>query len=117
MNSYQKLLLATKPGVAATQSVVEKKKNKDRGFKTAPDGRLIIDDDDSDSDNNKVKKGVSFSSDSDSEDGDNSSAAETLPLTNRKRKRADTASVRSGFSGVSSQRSLKYKAGGVGIHR
>lgn len=106
-------ITATKPGQQAPQTAVEKKK--DRGFKTAPDGRLIIEDDDSDSDSEKKKKGIRFSSDSDSED--NSSAAETLPLTNRKRKRAESVSVKSGFSGVGSQGSMKYKSGGVGIHR
>lgn len=95
---------------------MEKKKGKDRGFKTAPDGRLIIEDDSSDSEAEKNKKGISLAPDSDSDDG-NSSAAETLPLTNRKRKRADSASVKSSFSRASSHGSMKYTTGGVGIHR
>lgn len=100
-----------------TQNPVEKNRSKDRGFKTASDGRLIIEDDGSDSDDEKKKKGVvNLSSDSEDDD-DNASAAETLPLTSRKRKRVDSFSMKSGFSGVSSQGSMKYKSGGVGIHR
>ncbi|XP_057657541.1 RRP12-like protein [Diorhabda carinulata] len=105
-------ITATKP-VDKQQSVVEKKKSdKDRGFKTAPDGRLIIkDDSSSDSDDdNKLK----FSDDSESED-DSQSKAETVLLTDRKRKRTGS-SVKSGYSS-SSQPPMKYRTGGVGIHR
>lgn len=119
LNSYKFcfIVLATKPGQTASQPFQEKKKNnKDRGFKTAADGRLIIEANDSDSDTDKKKKSINFSSDSESED-ESTSAAETLPLTNRKRKRTDSFSMKSGFSGVSSQASMKYKSGGVGIHR
>lgn len=57
---------ATKPGQIPAQ-LTEKKKAKDRGFKTAPDGRLIIEDDDEDSDSDKNKKKESkWTSDSDS---------------------------------------------------
>lgn len=45
---------------------------------------------------------------------DGQSAAETLVLSNRKRKRAQ--SVKSGTSGFS-QPPMKYQTGGVGIHR
>ncbi|CAG9830042.1 unnamed protein product [Diabrotica balteata] len=105
-------ITATKPGLI--QTTFEKKKpEKDRGFKTAPDGRLIIkDDSSSDSDDDKKLK---FSDDSDSDD-DSQSKVETLLLTDRKRKRSN-ASVKSGFSSVSSQPPNKYKTGGVGIHR
>lgn len=116
---HSRSFLATKPGQPSTsQPVQEKKKSKDRGFKTAPDGRLIIEDDDSDSDTDKKKKTtINFSSDSDSDDEGATSVAETLPLTDRKRKRADSFSMKSGFSGASSKASMKYKSGGVGIHR
>lgn len=94
--------------------LVEKKKEKDRGFKTAPDGRLIIkDDSSSDSEHEQKKSKINFdSNDSDSDDG--RSAAETLLLTDRKRKRS--GSVKSGFSSAS-QPPIKYKTGGIGIHR
>uniref|UniRef100_A0A6P7FHR4 RRP12-like protein n=1 Tax=Diabrotica virgifera virgifera TaxID=50390 RepID=A0A6P7FHR4_DIAVI len=105
-------ITATKPGLV--QPTLEKKKpEKDRGFKTAPDGRLIIkDDSSSDSDDDKKLK---FSDDSDDDD-DTQSKVETVLLTDRKRKRSN-ASVKSGFSSVSSQPPMKYKTGGVGIHR
>ncbi|KRT79477.1 hypothetical protein AMK59_7165, partial [Oryctes borbonicus] len=105
-------ITATKPG---QQSQIEAMKKKDKGFKTAPDGRLIIeDDDDESSDNGNKNKSFNFDSDSDSDD--TQSKAETILLTNRKRKRKDTASVKSGFS-ATSQPPSKYKAGGTGIHR
>lgn len=96
--------------------VDKKQKEKDRGFKTAPDGRLIIKDDtDSESEKDVKKDKINLTlDDSDSDDG--KSAAETLLLTDRKRKRS-TNSVKSGLSSVSSQPPVKYKPGGVGIHR
>lgn len=61
--------LATQPGVSNPK--IPEKKVKDRGFATAPDGRLIIrDDNDKDSDaeeRNKKKRKISFLQ-SDSED-------------------------------------------------
>ncbi|KAL3267861.1 hypothetical protein HHI36_007002 [Cryptolaemus montrouzieri] len=52
----------------------------------------------------------------DKSDSDDDSV-ETLPLTNRKRKRSATSSVKSGISTASSKASTKYKTGGIGIHR
>lgn len=113
------LISATKPGQAPLLQLPsdKKKKEKDRGFKTAPDGRLIIKDDSgSDSDGEpKTKTKINFASD-DSDSDDGKSSAETLLLTDRKRKRS-TSSVKSGFSSVSSLPPTKYKTGGVGIHR
>ncbi|EFA09698.2 RRP12-like protein [Tribolium castaneum] len=109
-------ITATQPGSAPFCPATSKKPKpeKDRGFKTAPDGRLIItDDDSSDSDSDQKKNKIDFDSDSDSE-VDNKSVAETLVLSDRKRKRA--ASVKSGVSSVS-QPPAKYKTGGIGIHR
>lgn len=88
-----------------------KKKEKDRGFKTGNDGRLIIKEDSSDSETDEKKNKISFDA-SDSEE----ESVETMPLTNRKRKRSDTASMASGFTATTSK-SSKYKHGGVGIHR
>ncbi|XP_074031653.1 RRP12-like protein [Leptinotarsa decemlineata] len=106
-------ITATKPGQVPQPAVETKKKEKDRGFKTAPDGRIIIkDDSSSDSETESKKKNkLNFGSDSDSDD-DTQSKAETLLLTNRKRKRG-SASVKSEASSVNS----KYATGGVGIHR
>lgn len=110
------LLSATKPGQAPQIPVEKKKTEKDRGFKTAPDGRLIIkDDSDSDDDDETKKPKINLNSD-DSDTDDGKSAAETLLLTDRKRKRS-SGSVKSAFSSISSQPPMKYKPGGVGIHR
>lgn len=63
---FMSTFLATKPGQMPMEQTTEKKKGK--GFKTAPDGRLIIKDDDSDDDSDKDKKKgfTSLASDSDS---------------------------------------------------
>jgi ribosomal RNA-processing protein 12 len=106
-------ITATKPGTTPFKQPTKKAVEKDRGFKTASDGRLIIKDDSSDSDSGKKNK-LNFDSDDSASDVDDKSVAETLVLSDRKRKRA--ASVKSGISSVS-QPPLKYKTGGVGIHR
>lgn len=106
---------ATKPD-ANQQLPSEKKKSKDRGFKTSADGRLIIKDDSDDSDDENAKNSkLNFNADDSDSDDDTASKAETLLLADRKRKRSE--SVKSGFSSASSQRPMKYKTGGVGIHR
>ncbi|CAH1156050.1 unnamed protein product [Phaedon cochleariae] len=112
---------ATKPGQSLEPTAEKKKPEKDRGFKTSSDGRLIIKDlqsSDSETDTKKKKKKnkLSFNSDDSDTEDDTQSTAETLLLTDRKRKR-DTSSVKSGFSAASSQPPMKYKTGGVGIHR
>lgn len=56
---------------------------------------------------------MKFSENSDSED---ISDAETRVLTDRKRKRSDASSTKSGFSSKSGSQ-IKYKPGGKGIHR
>ncbi|KAI4462006.1 putative nodulin-like protein [Holotrichia oblita] len=104
-------ITATKPG---EQSQIDIKKKKDKGFKTTSDGRLIIEDDDDSSDDGIRKKSNNFDSDSDSDD--TQSKAETMLLTDKKRKRKASGSVKSEFSS-SGQPLSKYKAGGSGIHR
>nr|CAH7732826.1 unnamed protein product [Callosobruchus chinensis] len=108
-------ITATKPGQTPQPLAERKKKEKDRGFKTASDGRLIIKDDSSDSETDGKKNKLCFNSDTDSDD-DNISKAETVLLTDRKRKRTSASSVKSGMSSAS-QPPMKYKTGGVGIHR
>ncbi|CAH0554769.1 unnamed protein product [Brassicogethes aeneus] len=106
-------ITATKPG-QEPKPTLTKKPEKDRGFKTALDGRLIIKDNSSDSDSEKKTSKFNME---DSDSDDNNSIAETLMLADRKRKRS-TASVKSGFSAASSQHPpTKYKTGGIGIHR
>ncbi|KAJ8983810.1 hypothetical protein NQ317_008936 [Molorchus minor] len=109
-------ITATKPGQTPVFFPEKKKKEKDRGFKMAPDGRLIIKDDDGENSEDDAKKNkISFNSDDTDSEGDDRSIAETLLLTDRKRKRG-TSSVKSGFSSAS-QPPMKYKSGGIGIHR
>ncbi|XP_055540871.1 RRP12-like protein [Wyeomyia smithii] len=106
-----------------SSSKVHKKRETNRGFATAPDGRLIIEDieDYSDSDedpdenvgySDKAKKRVYDQEDSDSgEDGGTTEEADGP--SSRKRKAMEAMSVRSGMSGGTN----RYVAGGKGIHR
>ncbi|KAF5307989.1 hypothetical protein FQR65_LT06557 [Abscondita terminalis] len=87
--------IATKPTVNTTETST--KKNKNRGFKTAADGRLIITDidskDDSDTDKDKLKKFDKLKlEDSDSDD----EVGASEPVTSKKRKRSEMGSVKSG---------------------
>uniref|UniRef100_A0A1Q3G0S0 Uncharacterized protein n=1 Tax=Culex tarsalis TaxID=7177 RepID=A0A1Q3G0S0_CULTA len=113
------------------RGATNKKKDPNRGFATAADGRLIIEDieDYSDSDEDpdeavgykdKAKKRVydEESSDSDGE-GEGESAADGATdngPSSRKRKAMEAMSMRSGMSGNASS-SSRYVAGGKGIHR
>uniref|UniRef100_A0A2M4A4V3 Uncharacterized protein n=1 Tax=Anopheles triannulatus TaxID=58253 RepID=A0A2M4A4V3_9DIPT len=117
-------------GSRASGSAAQRKKDPNRGFKTAADGRLIIEDieDYSDSDEDpddalgyadKAKKRVydQDDSDEDSENEGQHGAAqddEDDGPSSRKRKAIDALSARSGMTGASSGR---YVAGGKGIHR
>ncbi|XP_043477342.1 RRP12-like protein isoform X1 [Leptopilina heterotoma] len=108
-----KNIVATKPGVSLSKPV--KGNSKDSGFKTAGDGRLIINDDtdnESDEEETKKKKKTPFlgmKEDDDYEDDeDDVKSAKSV----KKRKR-DNSSVHSETFSSSS----KYKAGGSGIHR
>uniref|UniRef100_T1E7Y2 Hipothetical protein n=1 Tax=Anopheles aquasalis TaxID=42839 RepID=T1E7Y2_ANOAQ len=113
-----------------SRASTQRKKDPNRGFKTAADGRLIIEDieDYSDSDEDpddalgyadKAKKRVY-----DQEDSDDDSETERQHAahddddadgpSSRKRKAIDALSARSGMTGASSNR---YVAGGKGIHR
>lgn len=116
-------------GGSRASGSAQRKKDPNRGFKTAADGRLIIEDieDYSDSDEDpddalgyadKAKKRVY-----DQEDSDDDSETEGHHAaqdddddgpSSRKRKAIDALSARSGMTGASSNR---YVAGGKGIHR
>lgn len=105
------IVLVTNPNRNAPQQS-ELKQKKNRGFKTASDGRLVIKDL-SDSDDNA---GGKTDNDDDEDDFDDAlSSADTLPLSNRKRK-SDAASLKSSAS-ATSRLPMKYQAGGSGIHR
>ncbi|XP_053692986.1 RRP12-like protein [Sabethes cyaneus] len=112
----------SEPGTSGTQD--RKKRDSNRGFATAPDGRLIIEDieDYSDSDedpdenvgySDKAKKRVYEQEDSDSgeDDGKADEGQEPEGPSSRKRKAMEAMSVRSGMS------NNRYVAGGKGIHR
>ncbi len=113
----------TKAESEAAEAADKKKKEraKNGGFDLAPDGRLLIKDD-SDDDDDEDDQEMDADSDEES-DGENTFKA--LLTSSRKRKRAGT-SVASGATGrlsrattavASSERPMKYRAGGSGIHR
>ncbi|KAK5645482.1 hypothetical protein RI129_006782 [Pyrocoelia pectoralis] len=106
-------ITATKP--TNSDSVkIDKKLNKNRGFKTAPDGRLIIKDLDFDSDSDSDKVKANQFSKLKLEDSDSDEEVSSIKTT-RKRKRSEAGSVKSGFS--NHHPPMKYQAGGSGIHR
>ncbi|XP_035739840.1 RRP12-like protein isoform X2 [Vespa mandarinia] len=111
-------ITTTQPGNASNvkEPIKKLKEPKDYGFKTAPDGRIIIKDDnqkdDSDTENTKRKRLLS-EDDSNDDDYDDEQDKNSIISSNRKRKHgacSDTTSLKS-FA-VS-----KYRAGGSGIHR
>ncbi|XP_018354107.1 PREDICTED: RRP12-like protein [Trachymyrmex septentrionalis] len=109
-------ITTTQPGVPNPKIPV--RKTKDRGFATAPDGRLIIRDDnerDSDTEKNKKKKKTSFlQSDSEDDYVEDDISVVTTKTANKKRKYSE--SVLDVMS-LKSQSTSKYRAGGSGIHR
>ncbi|XP_072934195.1 RRP12-like protein [Epargyreus clarus] len=85
-------------------------KKKDGGFRTAPDGRLIISEEDFQDDEEPRPSG---DVDTDTDDTDDEGAKPSkLVKTGGKRKYDDILSIRSG-----STRGTAYRAGGKGIHR
>ncbi|CAH0713508.1 unnamed protein product, partial [Brenthis ino] len=101
----------------------EKKKKKDGGFRTAPDGRLIISDEAYDDDEDDEPR-PSGDIDTDTDDTDNEggdSKPSKLLKPGAKRKYDDILSIKSGRTNRSRASTLtvasKYKAGGKGIHR
>ncbi|OAD59899.1 RRP12-like protein [Eufriesea mexicana] len=95
-------------------------KPKDRGFKTAADGRLIITLDNEkyvDTENKRKKKSLLLHSDSEDDyeddDDDDLQSTVTSQTLNKKRKFSDNFDNNSVKSGSTS----KYQAGGSGIHR
>lgn len=124
MNERFAFFAASKPVRGGNSDVVKKPKDKNRGFRTADDGRLIIEEpkrgskvesDSSDDEEDAAdadalgEKPRRTIDDSDSEDDD----MPKLAATARKRKAGDSLSMASGKTGASS----RYTAGGKGIHR
>nr|XP_003701407.1 PREDICTED: RRP12-like protein [Megachile rotundata] len=92
--------------------------SKDRGFKTAPDGRLIITEDNEKDDEAEVKRKkktpfLHSDTEDDYEDDDDIKSTIALHASNRKRKLSENSDNISVYSSATS----KYKAGGSGIHR
>ncbi|XP_011315321.1 RRP12-like protein [Fopius arisanus] len=108
-------ITGTRPGESVK---VKKSKDKDHGFKTAEDGRLIIkdsdDEEDEESTKKKKKKLPFLGSDSDDdyqEEEDDSKSLVSSGDTRPKRKRKLSGSE------ASSVATSRYQAGGKGIHR
>lgn len=132
--SAAQMITSVKPKTAAdvAKSQEKKRKEKDGGFKIAPDGRLIIkdDSDDDDSDDEARATGkkdfMSMALDSDEEDEEKEGANtfRALVSTNAARKRkmmggSQATSRRSAATTTATARepAMKYQAGGSGIHR
>ncbi|XP_011633501.1 RRP12-like protein isoform X1 [Pogonomyrmex barbatus] len=113
-----KNITTTQPGVSNPK--IPEKKVKDYGFKTTPDGRLIIrDDNDKDSDageGNKKKRKASFlrsDSEDDYEDQDDVSVVTAKSIGNKRKRNENMSDMMS----LKSQSTSKYRVGGSGIHR
>lgn len=105
-------VMTTKPSAKAPEQV-KKVKDPNRGFKTNPEGKLMINfDEDGESSEDDEEDSDAEQEDNKRKAGDSSSEDEAMPA-NRKRKASDMMSMASGRSGASS----KYQAGGRGIHR
>lgn len=103
---------------------VKAQKKKDGGFKTAPDGRLIITDDafEGDEDDDEPRPSGDIDTDTDDTDAEEEgSKPSKLLKPGTKRRYDDILSVKSGKSSRSRASTVtvgsKYKAGGKGIHR
>lgn len=98
----QKVSTTNPRSLQQTSAVAEKRKRKESMFKTAADGRLIIDIDDESDSESEPSEG----------EEDITEALGQLKVAGRKRKFDDNFSVKS-----EEEPSFKYQAGGSGIHR
>ncbi|XP_075983543.1 RRP12-like protein [Anticarsia gemmatalis] len=120
--SASRKITATDPSRKKATEVKAQKK-KDGGFKTAPDGRLIIADDafDDDGDDEPRPSGDIDTDTDDTDMEDDPSKPSKLIKPGAKRRYDDILSVKSGKSSRSRASTVtvgsKYKAGGKGIHR
>ncbi|XP_015121144.1 RRP12-like protein [Diachasma alloeum] len=110
--SAARSITATRPGASGS---VRKPREKDHGFKTAEDGRLIIKDSDDESEEGaKRKKGkkppfLGSDSEDDYQEDDDDKSVVSMREVKRKRKMSE--------SDASSVANSRYQAGGRGIHR
>ncbi|XP_053617752.1 RRP12-like protein [Plodia interpunctella] len=119
--SASRKITATDPTQKKTAAEVRQKK-KDGGFRTAPDGRLIITDDafDDDGDDDEPKPSGDVASDSDDTDDEKDSKPSKLLKPGTKRRYDDLLSVRSSRTNRSRASTAtlgNYRPGGKGIHR
>ncbi|CAB3246003.1 unnamed protein product [Arctia plantaginis] len=120
--SASRKITATDPSRKKATEVKAQKK-KDGGFKTAPDGRLIITDDafDDDGDDNQKPSGDIDSDTDDTDNEDDEPKPSKLLKPGTKRRYDDILSLKSGKSSRSRASTAtvgsRYKAGGKGIHR
>ncbi|XP_022831509.1 RRP12-like protein isoform X1 [Spodoptera litura] len=123
--SASRKITATDPSRKQKASEVKAQKKKDGGFKTAPDGRLIITDDafeNDDDDNDTPRPSGDIDTDTDDTDAEEEdSKPSKLLKPGAKRRYDDILSLKSGKSSRSRASTVtvgsKYKAGGKGIHR
>ncbi|XP_050552720.1 RRP12-like protein [Spodoptera frugiperda] len=122
--SASRKITATDPSRKQKASEVKAQKKKDGGFKTAPDGRLIITDDafDNDDDDDTPRPSGDIDTDTDDTDAEEEeSKPSKLLKPGAKRRYDDILSLKSGRSSRSRASTVtvgsKYKAGGKGIHR
>ncbi|XP_071577091.1 RRP12-like protein [Temnothorax nylanderi] len=111
-------ITTTQPGVSNLK--IPEKKVKDRGFATAPDGRLIIRDDnerDSDAEERNKKKRKTCFSQSDSEDDYKDEDDVSVVTTKTAGKKRKYSSSTLDAMSLKSQSTSRYRAGGSGIHR
>ncbi|XP_049879391.1 RRP12-like protein [Pectinophora gossypiella] len=119
--SAARKITATDP-TQKKKAVEVKEKKKDGGFKTAPDGRLIITDDAfEDDDEEEPRPSGDIDTDTDDTDVEADAKPSKLLKPGNKRKYDDILSIKSGKSSRSRASTVtvgsKYKAGGKGIHR
>jgi ribosomal RNA-processing protein 12 len=113
---------STMPKPKSSELDDQHSKSRNGGFKIAKDGRLIIEDD-SDSEEEQHKKKLHFMESDGSDDEDTAkNTFRDLVHSSSARKRKHGGSVasskRSALSSMSIEsRPMKYKAGGIGIHR
>ncbi|XP_026740295.1 RRP12-like protein [Trichoplusia ni] len=121
--SASRKITATDPSRKQKATEIKAQKKKDGGFKTAPDGRLIITDDvDGDDDDDEPRPSGDIDTDTDDTDAEEEDTKPSKLLKpGAKRRYDDILSMKSGKSGRSRASTVtvgsKYKAGGKGIHR
>lgn len=120
--SASRKITATNPRSEQRTTELKSQRSKDGGFRTAPDGRLIISDQAFDDDDDEPKPSGDVDSDTDDTDNETQGGKPSKLLKpGTKRRYDDILSIRSGRSNRSRASTAtvgsKYKTGGKGIHR